>query len=107
MKAGITNSYNALVWNTVKQVTAFSITEGKYVGGKSGTISFPGVKDTCVLGSNLAGNQCVEPSHLLVQKTTLTLNIATIKIETCMTVQLWVNFKTYLNDPLGNPVVLL
>ena len=26
LKAGITNSYNALVWNTVKQVTAFSIT---------------------------------------------------------------------------------
>ena len=56
MRSGVTNSYNAMVWKTQKFATQFSINEGKYVGSVTGSIGFPSVSETCILGSNLLEN---------------------------------------------------
>lgn len=31
LRAGISNSYNSMVWNSQKYTTSFSVNEGKYV----------------------------------------------------------------------------
>lgn len=66
MRAGVHSMYNNMVWTTQKFSTTFEINSGKYVDTNTGTITFPAIGVSCGLGTNWAGNQCVEPSTLVI-----------------------------------------
>jgi hypothetical protein len=66
LKSGVTNNVNQIFWNKPDFNNAYNIKDSSLAGSNTGNMHLVPQGNSCILGSNIVGFQCVEPSHLLI-----------------------------------------